>query len=124
MGMKIMKFDQDKIKVLTADIDGTITKTFCCIEEGEIVGRLDVGDWEKQGGWISMVFVKEDHRNKGICGAMMRKAFATAESEHKSALGLSVRKDNMNARQRYMFLGFRPAYESGDSIVMTVHFPD
>ena len=81
--------------------------------EGEIVGQIMVtyewSDWRNGNWWwLQSVYVREDHREKGIFGALFRYVEALARDDD-SVVGirLYVEKDNGRAQSIYDRLGFR-----------------
>ena len=77
---------------------------------GEVAGcllvTLEWSDWRnKQSAWIQSLFVKKEHREKGIFKAMFARLEEKVESGQYAGLRLYVESSNESAKEVYNSLG-------------------
>lgn len=82
-------------------------------EAGAVVGQLMVtvewSDWRNGPlWWVQSVYVRPDHRRRGVFRALFRHVVAAAEAEGSPAVRLYVEEHNAAARATYASLGMGP----------------
>lgn len=84
--------------------------------EGEIVGSLMVtfewSDWRAADYyWIQSVYIKPEHRQKGIYRALYQEVKTLAEKQGRAAsFRLYVEQENTRAQQTYQSLGMSQSH--------------
>ncbi len=100
-GVAAMLADPDKGRYWVAEADGDVV--------GQIMVTYEWSDWRNgMWWWLQSVYVREDHRNAGVFGALYRYVEALArDDESVVGIRLYVEKDNTLAHSVYDRLGFR-----------------
>jgi ribosomal protein S18 acetylase RimI-like enzyme len=111
-----------RVSAFSKEVDGTTTRTFLALLDGQPIGSVDINDWQKAGGWVSTVFVAEQYRRLGVARDLFQRIVLDARDAGKTGLGLSVKEENTAAQALYESLGFRVCYAfDGGTLAMTLH---
>ena len=83
-------------------------------EAGMIIGQLMVtvewSDWRNGPlWWVQSVFIRKDHRRRGVFRALFRHLLEAAQAESVPAVRLYVEEHNAAAQATYSALGMQPA---------------
>ena len=111
-----------RVAAYNKEVDGTTTRTFLALLDGQPIGSVDVNEWQKPGGWVSWVFVDERYRRQGVARDLFQRLLLDAREAGKTGLGLSVKDENTTAQALYESLGFRVCYAfDNGTVAMTLH---
>ncbi len=81
---------------------------FAALEDGHCVGFIDYELKEDRAQVLGLA-VLEEHRRKGIAGALLEKAIAEVKAAGKARIDLLVAADNDAAKALYLKFGFSHA---------------
>ena len=102
-GVRHAMEDAQKGTYLVAEVDGNPV--------GSLLLTKEWSDWNDGWYyWIQSVFVKAEHRRKGIYRAMYEKAKEIAKSDGASQIRLYVDRNNVRGQQTYQALGMHESH--------------
>lgn len=104
-GVAAILADSGKGRYWVAELDGDIL--------GQLMVTYEWSDWRNgQFWWIQSVYVRDDHRRKGVFSALYRHVESLARRDAAvCGLRLYVDEDNTRAQQTYLRLGMAsPGY--------------
>jgi ribosomal protein S18 acetylase RimI-like enzyme len=109
-----MSLDHDKINqgVHAVFADPHKGKYYVAEYKGEVIGSLLItyewSDWRNSFvWWLQSVYIKPEHRRKGIFKEMYLHVKETALQNNVSGLRLYVEHENVNAQKTYEALGMK-----------------
>ena len=98
----------------TFSIGSNLFRMYAATENGILIGTLQAGGWQNNIPFLRDLSVDEKHRRKGIGKLLLAAVIADAKYSSKSAINLSVSKDNSTAISLYESNGFRKCVDHGD----------
>lgn len=102
-GVRHAMEDAQKGTYLVAEVDGNPV--------GSLLLTKEWSDWNDGWYyWIQSVFVKAEHRRKGIYSAMYEKAKEIAKADGASQIRLYVDRTNARGQQTYQALGMHESH--------------
>ncbi len=102
-GVRHAMEDAQKGTYLVAEVDGNLV--------GSLLLTKEWSDWNDGWYyWIQSVFVKAEHRRKGIYRAMYEKAKEIAKADGASQIRLYVDRNNARGQQTYQALGMHESH--------------
>lgn len=102
-GVRHAMEDAQKGTYLVAEVDGNPV--------GSLLLTKEWSDWNDGWYyWIQSVFVKAEHRRKGIYRAMYEKAKEIAKADGASQIRLYVDRTNARGQQTYQALGMHESH--------------
>jgi ribosomal-protein-alanine N-acetyltransferase len=89
--------------------DKSMGKTFVCVVQGEVVGKVELMMGEEKGeyvGYVRRLAVHPNHREKGYAKKLMNHMLNFAKEKGIKTLDLHVTESNKPAIRLYESLGF------------------
>lgn len=100
---------------LNSEVDGNQSTLLIALGEGGIMGKVELMAASRQSAGIARLFVRPEHRRTGVAATLMRHAEEIALHDYSChTVGLTLAKDNSEARALYDRLGYMLAYEYDD----------
>ncbi len=96
--------DPSRVVLIAKDPDGGAT--------GFLSARVTVAQDGFKEGEIETIFVKKDHRKKGVGTLLLKEAETRLKEKGCSAASVIVYSNNSKARQFYLSRGYSPLIES------------
>lgn len=91
-------------------------------ETYRVVASLDANHWDKEGTWVTWLYVDPEWRHEGLATQMLLHLETLALAAGKKGIGLTVEHENTAARKLYEKLGYVACWStSNDSTHMTKH---
>lgn len=104
----------NKILALNTRVDGQPQTKLAALADGVFVGTLDVMLESRISACIRGLWVEPCFRLQGIGGKLLEVAEELARANGCKTLGMSVKRENVDAALFYQNRGYHVAYEFGD----------
>jgi GNAT superfamily N-acetyltransferase len=100
---------------LDSEVEGHKSALLIVVAEGVMLGKVTLIAASRQSAGIARLFVRPDMRRIGVATALMERAHEIALHDYDcQTVGLTLAKDNSEARALYDRLGYVLAYEYDD----------
>ena len=116
-----MNMIADSLQSLDVQITQAMYTIIASIDQGELVGIAKVSHRGVRGAWIAELFVRDDHRGRGVGTSLIDRACSIAGESGCEAIALCVEKggDAEGLMAFYRKLGFTLAWETDEGFVMS-----
>jgi ribosomal protein S18 acetylase RimI-like enzyme len=109
-----------KITTLTQQIDDDEFKLLMLSIDGNAIGSCQIACWNESEPSILGIIIDPQHRRRGHAAALIQAAIDAAKVDGKSALSLTVEKENTGAIALYRRLGFATDLEDPSQLWMSI----